>query len=226
MTNDNQKPAPGSVKDLLAVGASTILSLFPATAPVGAMGSYGLFVWQREQLNKFIDECKQRFDRLDQDKLDRTALESDEFKSLLLQAVEIGAETASDLKRKALASAISNSVVLPTSQFTGKQALLRVLSQLDDQEMLALGVFSDEEPRLVEYEATMQEHKLSRRGFVTEADVARKLGWNEEEASVVCEGLSQLGLIYSTTFGAVLTKTRDTWRITVLAKKLIKWSGE
>ena len=224
MTNDNQKPAPGSVKELLAVGASTILSLFPATAPIGAMGSYGLFVWQREQLNKFIDECKQRFDRLDQDKLDRTALESDEFKSLLLQAVEIGAETASDLKRKTLASAISNSVVLPTSQFTGKQALLRVLSQLDDQEMLALGVFYDEEPRIVDYEATKQEHEP--RGRVTEADVARKLGWSEEEASVVCEGLSQLGLIYSTTFGAVLTNKRDRWRITVLAKKLIKWSGE
>jgi hypothetical protein len=50
MTNDNQKHTSGSVKDLLAVGASTILSLFPATVPIGGMGSYGLFVWQREQL--------------------------------------------------------------------------------------------------------------------------------------------------------------------------------
>jgi hypothetical protein len=148
----------------------------------------------KRAINKFIDECKQRFDKLDQDKLDRTPLESDEFKSLLLQTVEIGAETASDLKRKALASAIFNSVVLPTNQFTGKQALLRILSQLDDQEMLALGIFYDEKPRIVEYEVTKREHEP--RGSVTEADIANKLGWSEEDASVVCEGLSQLGLIY------------------------------
>lgn len=150
MTEDEQKPAPKNVSDLIVAGASAILSLNPLTAPIAAVGSFGLLAWQREQQQKFIDEYQRRFDALDQNKLNHSALESDEFKSLVFQAFESASKTAFDLKRQALASALVSSIVLPTSRFTGKQTLLRLLEQLSDEEMVALKVLYDEEPPLEE----------------------------------------------------------------------------
>lgn len=230
MTEDNQKPAPKNVSDLIVAGVSAILSVNPLTAPIGAMGSFGLLVWQREQQQKFIDAYQRKFDALDQNKLDHSALESDEFKSLVVQAVEIASKTASDLKRQALASALVSSIVLPTSRFTGKQALLRLLEQLSDEEMVALKVLYDEEPRLEERRpsSAIPAGSLPRVLIgMSEADIASRLGWSQEDALVACQGLRQLGLAHEPDdLGpSILLDGADKrdWRVTALAEKLIKW---
>lgn len=235
MTEDNQKPAPKNVSDLIVAGASAILSLNPFTAPIAAVGSFGLLAWQREQQQKFIDEYQRRFDALDQNKLDHSALESDEFKSLVVQAVETASKTASDLKRQALASALVSSIVLPTSRFTGKQALLRLLEQLSDEEMVALKVLYDEELPLEERRpaSAIPAGLLPRvRLGMSETDVAARLGWSQEDALVACQGLRQLGLAHEPDpdMSGVLTSENAPpergWRVTALAEKLIKWCGE
>lgn len=230
-TDDDQKPAHKNVSDLIVAGTSAILSLNPLTAPIAAVGSFGLLAWQREQQQKFINEYQRRFDALDQDKLDHSALESDEFKSLVIQAVETASKTASDLKRQALASALVSSIILPTSRFTGKQALLRLIAQLSDEEMMALKVLYDEEPPLEERrpQSAMPTSLLLRvRLGMSETDVATRLGWSQEDALVACQGLRQLGLTHEPDpdSGAILTENappKRGWRVTAMAEKLIKW---
>lgn len=235
MSEENQKNAPQNVSDLIAAGVSSVLSLIPLTAPIGAVGSFGLLVWQREQQQKFIFECQRRFDTLDKSKLDRSALESDEFKVLVVQAVETAARTASGLKRQALASALVSSVVLPTSRFTGKQALLRLLEQISDEEMVALKVLCDEELPLEEIrpKSAIPTGELPRvRLGMKEADVAARLGWSEEDALIACQGLRQLGLVHEPDpdMSYVITDNNAPeergWRVTAIAEKLIKWCGE
>jgi hypothetical protein len=217
----NEKPRYGSAAELISGGASLILSLFPLTAPIGAAGSFGLLAWQNEQLNKFKDELQKRLESLDQNKLDQSALQSDEFKSLVVQAVETASQTASDSKKQVLASALVNSVVLPTSRFTGKQVLLRVLSQLSDEEMVVLKILYDEELSL----AAKTSENLH--DSVSEADVAKKIDWREEDIRVTCEGLFQLGLVYDPLVGSwTQAGLRGYWRITALAEKLISWCCE
>lgn len=220
--------------DSIVAGASVILSLIPFTAPIGAASSFGLFVWQKEQQRKFVDECQTRFDALDQSKLDYSALESDEFKSLVIQAVETASKTASDLKQQALASALANSIILPTSQFTGKQALLRLLEQLSDEEMVTLKVLYDEELPLEKRQpanAIPAAMKQCVRLGMSEAIVAEKLGWSQEEALIACQGLRQLGLAHEPDpdSGAILLENASphcNWRVTALAERLIEWCGE
>lgn len=235
MTKDNQKQAPTNVSALIVAGASAILSLNPFTAVIGAAGGFGLLVWQREQQQKFINEYQRRFDTLAQDKLDHSALESDEFKSLVIQAVETASKTASDLKRQALVSALINSVVLPTSRFTGKQALLRLLEQLSDEEMMVLKVLYDEELPLEKRQpASATPAKLlprSSRLGISETVVAVRLEWSQEDALVACQGLRQLGLAHEPDpdSGAILADNappKRGWRASAIAEKLIKWCGE
>lgn len=135
-------------------------------------------------------------------------MESDEFKALLIEAVDTASKTASELKRKALANALINSVVIPTSKLPGKQALLRVLSGMSDEEMLALTALHN-------YESGGYEK-------ITLERLAQKTGWSEEENTVAFEGLNQLGLarpmgvMGNDMFGGL-------WKITALGKRLVRW---
>jgi hypothetical protein len=235
----NEKPRYGSALDLICGGASVILSLFPLTAPIGAAGSFGLLAWQNEQLNKFKDELQKRLEALDQNKLDQSALQSDEFKSLVVQAVETASQTGSDLKKQALASALVNSLVLPTSRFTGKQALQRILSQLSDEEIIVLKVLYHEDspfgntPSTTSYTSQISPDGSSRLSLgMSEADIAEILGWTEENTLVACQSLLQLGLVHQADsyIGPVLLYSAGSenrgWRITALAEKLISWCRE
>lgn len=184
----------------------------------------GFIGWQTLQLNKFKERFKRRFVALKQDKLDKEFLESDKFKSLVIQVVESASKTASENKQKALANVLANSVVLPTSEYKHKETLVRVLSQLSDEEMQALKIIYDEELRLI---AAKKEDREKNKGInyelhiVKGEEITKKLGWEEEDTQIACEGLSQLALVYDRSSGF---SSATGWRITSLAKKLIEFS--
>lgn len=96
------------------------------------------WAWEESNARDFHDELEERLRRIEREKVDEVYFNSDEFISLFAQATETASKTASDLKRQALAKALVNSLVTPTSELPGKQALLRVLSQMSDEEMIAL----------------------------------------------------------------------------------------
>lgn len=120
-----------------------------------------------------------------------------------------------------LAQGLVNSSVLPTSQFSNKAILLRVASQMTDEEIVALMVLYQEEPRIAAEIA--EQSAIERRAIgVTEETIASELGWKNEEVHIVCEGLCQLGLAYDGLTGAIGPSRRDSWRISPLATKLIE----
>ncbi len=213
-----------SIWDLGLAGLPQILTLLSSPVPLvlgatvsGFIGS----VWGREQQNKLLDELKEQInERIHQTnaKLNEPALSLDEFIELFVQAMDIASKSKSELKRQALAKALVNSLIPPTSQFTGKLALLRILSQLSDEEMIALQVVRDEKPHI---EQT----------FLVTAEIEARLRCSPEDALVVCQSLRQLGLVNKPNFNTNAVSIEYSpelqgWRITELAQKLIKWVTE
>jgi hypothetical protein len=208
----------GSSLDLMFAGVAAILGLLPSTAPIGPIASFGLFAWQNEKQQKLFQEFRRKFEILDSSKLDRTSLESDEFKALVVQAVGAASKSASHLKRKALAQALVNSLVQPTSQFSGKEALLRVLSQMSEEEMLAL-------TQIHEKEQNQSENKEL--PGTPASEIASNLGWDIGDTIATCEGLLQLGLVRDARVGTYSgTNLHLVWRLTHLGFKLIRWCAE
>lgn len=198
-------------------GVSTILSLFPGMAAFGAIGSFGLFAWQSEQQQKLENDVRQRVQVLDSTKLDRNFLESEDFLALVFQATEAVSTSASDVKRRNLANALVASVTIPTSQFSGKQTIIRLINQMSDEEMSALKALSQLEDNLLP--------DNNKQGISTK-DIAGKLDWNTEDTIATCEGLIQLGLALD--MEGVLFRTtgqfREIWGTTTLAQRVIKFS--
>jgi hypothetical protein len=197
-----------AVEPVLAI-VTAALSIIDPTK--GAITGFALWAWQKNSIEDWLNKYEQKVKRIDRDKLDRKALKSDEFKALVLQTVSVASQTASDLKREALANALLNSVLPPTSKFTGKQALLRVLSGMSDEEIFGLTALYHGERNGRYYSEKNKEHEI------TLKQLAEEIGWSEEEVEVTFDGLTQLGL----------ARTWDIegrwWKITALGNKLIEW---
>jgi len=206
-------------------GLVQILTLLSSPVPLvaGATGfGFLSYLWGREQQNKLLDELqKQINERINETnaKLNEPALSFDEFMELFVQAMDIASKSKSELKRQALAKALVNSLIPPTSQFTGKQTLLRILSQLSDEEMVALKVL---------YDGAIEAQNQGDLPHVPVTKVAEKLGWEEEEAYVTCEALAQLLLLSDASQGQwnSFGHEHEVWRITALATTLIQWVTE
>lgn len=244
MTENKGKQNYGSLAQLVLAGASTVLGVIPGTAAVGGMVNIALFTWIQENQKKFEHQIKEIIKNLDESKLDTSALESDEFKELVIQSVDFASQSASELKRRTLAQALVNSVIPPTSKFSSKQTLLRILSLLSDEEMLVLGFIRNIEMN-ISFAETLpppanpyeKNRATSLKDFlgVKVVTVAKKLNWSEEEAFVTCESLRQLRLVNNPLGDRVLLEKEDStnlqnqnqhYRTTLLAQKLLRWCSE
>lgn len=235
MTENHQEPNdlsnPGQ---LILMGAANVLTIisslnpsltFPLTVLTGGLNAT-LFVWQQKNLDKFISDFKAKFKDIESDKLDKTALNSDEFRSLVLQSVEEAAKTSSDLKREIFANVLVNSITFPKSTITKKQLLFRLLRDLSEEEMKVLKILVDEDGATTGY-------------------VADKLTIDKEDALTLCQGLLQLSLVKApdqgeedlTPYDPRTSKLHPTlqnatgiqrnyWSVKQLAKELIKWCSK
>jgi hypothetical protein len=138
---------------------------------------------------------------------------------LFVQAMDIASESKSEMKRQSLAKALVNSLIPPTSQFTGKQALLRILAQLSDEEMVVLKVLYDE---------VIDAQNQGNFPAVSVTQIAEKLGWKQDETSVTCLELAQLSLVSDARMGQwdYFGHEHEVWRTTVLGERFIKWVTE
>jgi hypothetical protein len=205
-------------------GLVQILTLLSSPVPLAA-GATGFgflsYLWGREKQNKLLEELKKQIDeRINetQAKLDEPAISFDEFMELFIQAMDTASKSKSELKQQALAKALVNSVIPPTRQFIGKLALLRILSQLSDEEMIALQVVYDEKPHIEQI-------------FLVPTKIEARLGCSSQDALVICQSLRQLGLVSEPNFNTNAVSIEYSpelqgWRITELAQKLIKWVTE
>lgn len=214
-----------SVWDIGIAGLPQILTLLSSTTPLvlgATVSGFVVSVWSREQQNKLLDKLnKQLNERINETnaELNKPALNFDEFMELFVQAMDIASESKSEMKRQSLAKALVNSLIPPTSQFTGKQALLRILAQLSDEEMVVLKVLYDE---------VIDAQNQGNFPAVSVTQIAEKLGWKQDETSVTCLELAQLFLVSDASIGQwnSFGHEHEVWRLTPLATKLIQWVTE
>lgn len=228
---------------LLGTTVVQILSVFPSSAPIGAVGSVTLAAWQASQIEKLRKQIEFRIKGLDQRKIDRTFVNSDEFKELVIQLVRVASETASENKQQALANALVNSAYRPISAFKGKYMLLRILSQLSDEEIALLRILVERQekagsnsedpddlwepgpetsPPIPKHNRPASSNETS---SVAETDIMNHLPWSREELRMTLTGLQQLGLIYDTTLGRWSAGVTH-WALTPLAERFMTWCSE
>jgi hypothetical protein len=205
---------PGNSSQILATAVAGILSLFPDTAPIAVLGSIGVLCWQNEQANKFKQIFQARLnsihDQLDQ-LLDLNFMDSPEFLELVLRATEAASRTASEQKHKALANVLVASTVMPTSSFSGKMAMVRIIDQMSEEDLVVLQTLFK-----IEDAQTGDDNTETR---VALKKIQEKLGWIEEEVIVACESLAQLGLTKDRTSSASV----NCWNTTILSKRLLQF---
>lgn len=206
---------------LVGTGIAASLAAAPGVLPgVAAYMSFGAYLWQRENQNNALEKLEQQI-QLRGVTLEESPLNFDEFMELFLQFMEISSQSSFEEKQNYLVNLFVNSVVSSRIPFSGKQTLFRLHSQISVEEIQVLKVI---------YDAGMNE-----KGFpppVTE--VAKKLGWREEETIVTCEALAQLFLLNNgmMVIDEVLGKSNDSEPkhyvgfITNLAKRFIQWVTE
>jgi hypothetical protein len=205
---------PGNSPQIIATAVAGIFSLFANTAPIAVLGSISVLCWQNEQANKFKQTLQARLNsiqnQLDQ-LLDLDFINSPEFLELVLRATEAASRTASEQKHKALANALVASTVRPSSSFSGKMAIVRIIDQMSDEDLVVLKT-------LFEIEDAQSRHGDTD-GAVALKKIEEELGWIEEEVIVACQSLSQLGLAKDVT--SALSVKR--WNTTILSKRLLQF---
>ncbi len=164
------------------VSGIPIFGNFLSTPIVGAISYY-----QRKNLDDFINKTTSKFESIERSKVDHDFLETEAFGNITLQIVDAASRTSSELKQNALANIFLHSCTLPTSQHKGKQAFIRIIDQISDEEMIVLKVL---------YESNQKPESL-----VSLEEISSILGWDYIDIQVISGGLTQLGLAYDPTIG-------------------------
>lgn len=215
----------------IAKGLPQILTLLSTPTSWGFAATASGFVisaWEREQQNKGFNELKETLEkRIDEikTKSESSRLTFDEFMERFIKVRDITSKSSSDLKRKALANLLVNSVLAKTEKFTGDETVLRLISQLSNEEMLAITAIDK-----------IQKSDNSKQAFgVSIADIEQEMKWSEQETRIACEALLQLNLIFEPPISSQTYLSLDEpinvrrfrgLLISDLGNHLVKWCGE
>lgn len=213
----------GFAKEPIIAGAIELLGAIglehPATGiSVGVLSTIAFSTWQNKNFQQFQFELERKFKGIEQEKIDKSFIASDEFKALIVQGLEAAIKASSSERCEALANAILSSAILPTSKFRNKQTILRVLSQITDEEIIAL--------KILDYYEYYLKASNKPTDVVSVEQLSEEMSLDIEETRVTCDGLLQLGLAYDTegqSFDS-MGKHRQSLRITALGRRVIQYS--
>jgi hypothetical protein len=196
---------------------SYILGLlpYPATQVAGAGLQFSLGKWQEQNLNKFKTHVEFQFKTLNQRKIDRSYLYSDQFKELLLGFIEGASKTASDVKHKAFANALKNSVYGLSSGFSDRPTLQRILLQMSEGEIEAL---------LALFEKTKNTNNENGEIKYKAKGVSTLHNWSEDDTYAALLSLAGLGLAEGGPYSS--NDDGTIWQATTLARRLAVWCSE
>jgi hypothetical protein len=195
---------------------SHILSLFPETSlqAAGAGIQLGLGKWQEGNLNRFKTNVEFQLKTLNQKKIDRAYLYSDQFKELLVGFIEGSSKTASEVKHRAFANALKNSVYEVSPGFSDKPVLQRILLQMSEGEIEALLALFKETESQPDEDGEIKHN---------EKGIATLLTWSRDDTDAALLSLSQLGLAEG---GMIAVEDRVIWNTSTLARRLAVWCSE
>ena len=125
--NDFMSGSP-IVKGLIDGGLSFIPFLGTAISSSLDTRAFQLF---EQNSRQFAEEVRQQVKELDENKIDKEFLESNEFTSLLIEILSRNAHVHEREKVKFFATIFVNSLILLRSQTPYKEGFVRILDELD-----------------------------------------------------------------------------------------------
>lgn len=168
----------------------------------------GLDRLREQRFQQLRTQLEYRFKDSEQRMVTRADLETSEFfANAVLKIVREYFETASEIKRQALANAIGGYVDPKTAAWPDKDILVRVLIQLTGVEIQVLTVISQANEN------------------VPGDKLADLLGMDVDAVRVVCEGLRQIGIVRDPSWDQYEDDKPGNWRCTNLGRRLITFAS-
>jgi hypothetical protein len=211
----NEKSQWRNMMEIIAPIASQILSSLDDgnARAVGVVLSGGLTVWQawtKKNAGNFEGKFMYELRFLDQRKLDRTFIHSDQFKEFVLRIIQNASETASEEKHEAFARLITRGC--SPEGFQDKQLLRRLFDQISEIELSALRAVHDAQIAW-SMPTTDAIHSAT-------DQVMNGLHWSKDDALTATEGLRQLQLLIDVDGLSLNLDEKPVW-ISEIGRRLI-----
>jgi len=174
------------VKGLIDGGLSLIPFLGSAITSALDTRSFQIFEHNSRQ---FALEVKSLVDKLDESKIDKGFLNSDEFVSLLTEILARNARTYEHEKIKLFAIIFVNATTFGKSGIPFKEGFIRIIDELSPTHILALSVI---------YKKSLNLPKNDKRNYqdcVTTSAIADEIGVSTNRVQAYCEQMIRFGLL-------------------------------
>ncbi len=143
---------------------------------------------------QFAEEVRKQINELDNTKIDRDFLESDEFTYILLETLSRNAHTYEKEKVIFFATVFVNSIILPKSQVPFKEGIIKVLDELSVDHIRILA--------LIHQRTKSPTNDLPRNeGQVTASEISLDTGLNLERTMAYCDHMIRYGLLRDWSLG-------------------------
>jgi hypothetical protein len=179
--------------EALIAGTIQLTAIIPGYGPfISAASTLGYAAYQSRNINQANHLLRKHIATIDETKLDREFIDSDEFRDIMLQYIEATMKTSSELRCDALVKVFCSCFTKPTSTYINKQAMMRLVTQMSSEEMQVLYIIQREEQIFSEN----QSYKEGKSRDVQVSTIANQLEWNDLNTLIACQGLQQLNLVY------------------------------
>ncbi|MDE3074708.1 MAG: hypothetical protein KGJ86_04700 [Chloroflexota bacterium] len=196
------------------------LQLIPVVGPVlDVIVSSTASRIQRERLEGFFADLRTACEALDQAKIDRKFLESEDFFDLFVATTERMLRTGAAAKREALRNVFVNGMLRDNSDGPFKEIALRIVGDLTPAHVVALAYAHRLAARFT------AEQREAKSDFTPIQDLDEQLG-SPESARTVAHDLLALGLLsnwWQGRYDAKSDSTTDRFSLTPLGRRLAEF---
>jgi len=180
------------VKGLIDGGLSFIP--FFGSAIISALDARSFEIYEKNS-KQFTEESRRLVDNLDEDKIDKEFLKSDEFVSLLTEILTRNARTHEQAKVKLFATLFVNAATYGKSGTPYKEGFVHIIDELSVTHILALAFINDTSVTFTE------EDKEKNRDYISASQVAEELQISEARSQAYCDQMIRFGLLRDWSLG-------------------------
>ena len=202
------------VKGLLDGGLSFIP--FLGSAITSALDTRISQIYEQNS-KEFSEEVKFLVNQLDETKIDKQFLESEEFVSLLIETLSRNARTYEREKTKLFATIFVNATMLGNSTVSYKEGFLQIIDALS---VAHIDIFA------CVYEKSLELKKTDmnvNRGFILDEEIAEVTGINKDTIQAYCAHMMRFGLLYDPTVGRYGHKGPGKYNITAYGNEFAEF---
>ena len=200
------------VKGLLDGGLSFIP--FLGSAITSALDTRTSQIYERNS-KEFSEEVKSLIGKLDETKIDKQFLESEEFVSLLIETLARNARAHEREKTKLFATIFVNATILGKSKVSYKEGFLQIIDALS---VAHIHIFS------CIYEKSLEMTNTdTNRDFILDEQIAEVTSINKDTVQAYCAHMMRFGLLYDPTVGRYGHKGPCKYNITAYGNEFAEF---